>query len=161
MTARRRLVLATVLAVSSFACPSQFALSATSTTVEQGHESQVDVNPDETNPCTGAVGDVIDDERDSWTVVTRSDGSTLMRGHSVSRVTFTPYDRAAESYAGEEVFTDVEAVSRGADVAHVSHRLRLHGSAGGTITMTALFRIVVAKDGTVRVARESNALTCG
>jgi hypothetical protein len=118
------------------------------------------VNTDQTNPCTGAVGDLVDNERDSWTVVTRTDGSMLLRGHSVSRVTFAPYDASAASYAGEETFSDVETLSRGADTVHVTHRLRLHGTDGGTISLSEVLRVVVGADGSTRVEVESMSLSC-
>jgi hypothetical protein len=120
----------------------------------------VDVNPDQTNPCTGAVGDLVDDERDAWTAVTRSDGSTLVRGHSVSRVTFEPYQPSAASYAGEETFSDVETVSRGADTVHITQRLRMHGDDGGTLSLAEVIRVVVGPDDMVRVDIESFSLNC-
>jgi hypothetical protein len=93
-------------------------------------------------------------------VVQRSDGSTLLRGHSTARVTFEPYDASAAGYVGEETFSDVESLSHGADSVHVTHRLRLHGSDGSAISLTELFRVVVGPDGSTRVEVESMSLTC-
>jgi hypothetical protein len=151
---------AVVLDVGSLTFPLQVA-QASAAAVTQGSQAQVDVNPNQTNPCTGAVGDLVDDERDSWTVVARGDGSSLLRGHSVARVTFDPYDASAESFSGQEVFTDVESTTRGADVVRVSQRFRLQGSAGGSITFRQTSVWVQTADGSIRVERDSGSLTCG
>jgi hypothetical protein len=42
---------------------------------------------------------------------------------------------------------DVETMTRGADVVHVSQRFRLHGTAGDSITITQTFRLVTTGDG--------------
>jgi hypothetical protein len=135
------------------------AAPADAITVENGGAAQVDVNPGVTNPCTGAVGDLVDRERDSWTVVARSDGSSLVRGHSVARVTFTPYAGAEASYTGEEEFTDVETYSVGSTVL-VAHRLRLRGTDGGTLTLVETVHLVIGLDGVVQRDRESFELSC-
>jgi hypothetical protein len=147
---------ATVIAVAVVVT----AAPAGATTVVHGGEAHIDVNANVTNPCTGAVGDVIDAERDSWTTVARSDGSSLLRGHSVANVAFRPYDIAAASYTGEEVFTDVETVSRGADAVLVTHHLRLRGTDGGALTLIEKVRLIAGPDGLPRIDIESSDLAC-
>ena len=128
---------------------------------EHGSEKQSDVNPNTQNPCTGALGDLVDDERDSWTVATRSDGSYLARGHAVVRVTFTPYDDDEESYAGHETFSSVERVTRGADGFRQTQRVRMTSPAGAVLLFTQSSHVVIGPDGEVRVDRESESFTCG
>lgn len=158
---RRRTVLVAAVTAVLAGLPSGIGPASASGVAITGRDAEVDINPDETNPCTGAVGDLVDDERDSWTVVARPDGSGLWRGHSESRVTFLPYDRSAATYTGEEVFTDVQTLTRGSDAVRVDQRFRLHGTDGATITFTSIRRLVVTSDGTTRIDVESNSLTCG
>jgi hypothetical protein len=65
------------------------ALAAGSDTITV-RERQVDVNPGETNPCTGATGTVVDDEQDVFHITELADGSARATGHSTVSVTFTP-----------------------------------------------------------------------
>jgi hypothetical protein len=157
----RRGVGGTALFLAAFAATSLVSPATAVAAATSGRDAATDVNADQTNPCTGAVGDLVDRERDSWTVVSRDDGSTLLRGHSVARVTFQPYDASAESFAGEETFSDVESTSSGADTVHVTHRLRLHGTNGGVISLSEVLRVVVGPDGAVRVDVESMSMSCG
>ena len=128
---------------------------------EHGSETQIDVNPNTQNPCTGAVGDLVDDERDSWSVATRSDGSYLARGHPVVRVTFTPYDEDEESYAGNETFSSVERVTRGSDGFRQTQRVRMTSPTGGVLLYTQSIHVTVGPDGEIRVDRETESFTCG
>ncbi|MFN2559822.1 MAG: hypothetical protein ABR571_00815 [Jatrophihabitans sp.] len=54
----------------------------------------------------------------------------------------------------------MESTSRGTDFIHVSQRLRLHGTDGGTITLLHTMRIAITPEGTVRVDTESSSLAC-
>jgi hypothetical protein len=149
----------TLAAVAALSSPGSPSYAATET--EHGQETQVDVNPDTENPCTGALGELVDDERDSWSVATRSDGSYIARGHAVVDVTFTPYDEAAESYHGHEVFSAVERVTRGADGFTSSQRVRMTSPSGAVLTFFQTAHGTIRPDGTVVVDRENSALTCG
>ena len=131
------------------------------TETEHGSETQIDVNPNTQNPCTGALGDLIDDERDSWSVATRSDGSYLARGHAVVRVTFTPYGEEDESYAGHETFSSVERVTRGADGFRQTQRVRMTSPTGAVLLYTQSVHVTIGPDGEVRVDRESESFSCG
>lgn len=161
MITGRRILLIGTLAIAPVVLAPEVGDASAVATVVQGKQAQIDVNRNQINPCTGAIGDLVDNERDSWTVVTRRDGSTLLRGHSVARVTFLPHDPDAESYAGEEVFIDVEPTNGGSDVVHVSQQFRLHGTNGGTIAFRQIVRVVMSPAGFVRFDRESTTLTCG
>jgi hypothetical protein len=157
-----RVTRAALVAVAAVGLATAAAVPAYATAeTEHGTEAQVDLNPNTENPCTGAIGDLVDDERDSWSVTTRSDGSSLARGHAVTDVTFTPYDEAAESYAGHETFSSVERVTRGADGFRSTQRVRMRGSEGGLLLVTQTVHVTVRPDGTVAVDRGSMELSCG
>lgn len=156
---RARRAALTALAVAGLSAIAPAAQAATVT--QHGSETQVDVNPHTENPCTGAMGVLVDDERDSWSVATRSDGSYLARGHSVVRITFTPYDPAEESYAGHETFSSVEHVSRGADGSRHRQRVHLRSSTGARLVFVEWAHLTITPNGRVVVKREHTALTCG
>ena len=72
MTARGgRLVFGAVLLALALV-PAAVAAPADTITVVQ---RQVDINPGETNPCTGATGTIVDDEQDVFHITTLADGT--------------------------------------------------------------------------------------
>lgn len=156
---RQPLVALSVLVLAGLLGTAIPAYAATET--EHGAETQIDVNPNTQNPCTGARGDLVDDERDSWSVATRSDGSYLARGHSVVQVTFTPYDEKEESYAGHETFSSVEHVTRGADGFRQTQRVRMTSPTGAVLLYTQALHVTIGPDGEVVVDREDESFTCG
>lgn len=154
---RAIVTMAAVVGLASVSTPPAYAAAET----EHGKQTQVDVNPDTQDPCTGAIGELVDDERDSWSVTSRSDGSYVARGHAVIHVTFTPYDAGAVSYDGHEVFSAVERVTRGADGFTSSQRVRLTSSSGGVLVFVQTAHMTVTPDGRVVVDQQSSSLTCG
>jgi hypothetical protein len=71
------------------AAPPALAAPADTITVVQ---RQVDINPGETNPCTGATGTIVDDEQDVFHITTLADGTVRLTGHGTTSVTFRPDD---------------------------------------------------------------------
>ena len=79
---RIALAVATLLLLA--VAPAAFAGGADTVTVVA---RQVDVNPGETNPCTGATGTIVDDEQDVFHITALADGTLNLTGHSTVSVT--------------------------------------------------------------------------
>jgi hypothetical protein len=97
----RRVALAACVALALAAAPSALGAGADTITVVQ---RQVDTNPGETNPCTGAPGTIVDDEQDVFHITTLPGGSLRLTGHSTVAVTFLPDDQGGVRYDGHETF---------------------------------------------------------
>jgi hypothetical protein len=144
MTARRgRLVLGAVLLALALV-PAAVAAPADTITVVQ---RQVDVNPGETNPCTGATGTIVDDEQDVFHITTLADGRTRMTGHGTTSVTFTPDDPAEIAYAGHETFAFSENSTSRTYVTTMATHLRIRGTDGTFLTIREVAHLTVTPTG--------------
>jgi hypothetical protein len=149
-----------ITAAAASLLPVGATAASASTDVQHGNQTQVDDNPNSMNPCNGDLGDLVDIERDNWTVVTRSDGSSLARGHSVADIVFTPYATTEATYYGHEEFSSSEHFTHGADGFTTQHHLHVRGTDGRTILITETAHMTATPDGTVRVDRQQQSLSC-
>src|SRR5207245_10211043 len=105
--------------------PAALAAGADTLTVR---ERQIDVNPGETNTCTGATGTIVDDEEDVFHITELADGSTHLTGHSTASVTFTPDDPSQTAYEGHETFAIGESSSDRSFTTTTTTHLRVKGT---------------------------------
>jgi hypothetical protein len=144
MTARRgRLVLGAVLLALALV-PAAVAAPADTITVVQ---RQVDINPGETNPCTGATGTIVDDEQDVFHITTLADGTVRLTGHGTTSVTFTPDDPAEIAYAGHETFAFSENSTTRTYVTTMATHLRIRGTDGTFLTIREVAHLTVTPTG--------------
>lgn len=145
MTARRgRFVFAAAALVVFALAPAALAAPAETITVVQ---RQVDVNPGETNPCTGATGTIVDDEQDVFHITTLADGRTRLTGHGTTSVTFTPDDPAEIAYAGHETFAFSENSTGRTYVTTMATHLRIRGTDGTFLTIREVAHLTVTPTG--------------
>jgi hypothetical protein len=110
-------------------------------------ERQIDVNPGETNPCTGATGTIIDDEQDVFHITALADGTLSLTGHSTVNITFTPDDPAQIAYQGRETFALSETTTSRIFVTTSTSRVRLKGTDGTVLTIRAVAHLTVSPSG--------------
>jgi hypothetical protein len=145
MTARGgRLVFGAVL-LALVLVPAAVAASADTVTVVQ---RQVDINPGETNPCTGTTGTIVDDEQDVFHITTLANGTVRLTGHGTTSVTFTPDDPAEIAYAGHETFAFSENSSSRTYVTTMATHLRIRGTDGTFLTIREVAHLTVTPTGT-------------
>ena len=136
--------------------PAALATGADTVTVR---EQQIDINPGETNPCTGAVGTIIDDEQDVFHITTLADGSVHLTGHSTVTVTFTPDNPDQITYDGHETFAISESSnSRNFTTTTTSH-VRVKGTDGTFLTIGEVAHLTVSPNG-VTVSFDSPTFIC-
>jgi hypothetical protein len=144
MTARGgRLVVGAVL-LGLALVPAAVAAPADTITVVQ---RQVDINPGETNPCTGTTGTIVDDEQDVFHITTRADGRTRLTGHGTTRVAFTPDDPGEIAYAGHETFAFSENSTSRTYVTTMATHLRIRGTDGTFLTVREVVHLTVTPTG--------------
>lgn len=114
-------------------------------------ERQIDVNPGETNPCTGATGSIIDDEQDVFHITALADGTLTLTGHSTVNITFTPDDPGQIAYQGRETFALSEITTSRIFVTTSTSRVRLKGTDGTFITVRAVSHLTVRPSGITAV----------
>lgn len=68
------------------------------------HQRMVDVNPGSQNPCTLAMGTVVDINDIHFHITTLPDGTIEENGHDTADVTFTPDDPSQPTYQGHETY---------------------------------------------------------
>ncbi len=124
--------------------PAAVAAPADTITVVQ---RQVDINPGETNPCTGATGTIVDDEQDVFHITTLADGRTRLTGHGTTSVTFTPDDPAEIAYAGHETFAFSENSTSRTYVTTMATHLRIRGTDGTFLTIREVAHLTVTPTG--------------
>jgi hypothetical protein len=144
VTARggRLLVGAVLLALALV--PAAVAAPADTITVVQ---RQVDINPGETNPCTGATGTIVDDEQDVFHITTLANGTVRLTGHGTTSVTFTPDDPAEIAYAGHETFAFSENSTTRTYVTTMATHLRIRGTDGTFLTIREVAHLTVTPTG--------------
>jgi hypothetical protein len=144
MTARGgRLVFGAVL-LALVLVPAAVAASADTVTVVQ---RQVDINPGETNPCTGTTGTIVDDEQDVFHITTLANGTVRLTGHGTTSVTFAPDDPAEITYAGHETFAFSENSSSRTYVTTMATHLRIRGTDGTFLTIREVAHLTVTPTG--------------
>jgi hypothetical protein len=144
MTARRgRLVFGAALLALALV-PAAVAAPADTISVVQ---RQVDTNPGEFNPCTGATGTIVDDEQDAFHITTLADGSTRLTGHGTTSVTFTPDDPGEVAYAGHETFVFSEISASRTFVTTMAIHLRIRGTDNTFLTIREVAHLTVSTAG--------------
>jgi hypothetical protein len=148
------------LAVAGFLllAPPTAALAGGADTITV-REQQVDVNPGETNPCTGAIGTIADDEQDVFHITALADGTLHLTGHSTVTVTFTPDDPAQVAYAGHETFAFSESDNSHNFVTTTATHVRVKGTDGTFVTVGEVAHLTVSPNG-VAVAFDRPTLIC-
>jgi hypothetical protein len=110
---------------------------------------QIDVNPGETNPCTGATGTIVDDEQDVFHITALAGGTVQLTGHSTVNVTFAPDDPAGVAYAGHETFAFSEVGTSRIFVTTSTNHVRVRGSDGTFITLREVVHLTVSPSGVI------------
>jgi hypothetical protein len=120
---------------------------------------QIDVNPGETTPCTGATGTIVDDEQDVFHITALSDGDFQLTGHSAVSVTFTPDNPGEVAYAGHETFAFSETSSSRTFVTTSTNHVRVRGADGTFITVREVAHLTVSPRG-VAVEFDTPTFSC-
>jgi hypothetical protein len=155
-TSKGRLACAAIALAGLLASPAASAAPADTITVVA---RQIDVNPGETNPCTGATGTVVDDEQDVFHITTLADGSSRLSGHGTTRVTFTPDDPGEIAYAGHETFALGEVSTSRNFVTTMATHLRIRGTDGTFLTIREIAHLTVSPTG-VKAEFDEPAFAC-
>jgi hypothetical protein len=146
MTSRgARTALLTAGLISLALAPTAVAGGAETITVVQ---RQVDSNPGETNPCTGATGTIVDDEQDVFHITSIPDGTLRLTGHSTVAVTFVPDDPNGVRYDGHETFAFSEQGTGGAFTTNLTTSVRVKGTDGSFLTFREIAHLTVTAAGT-------------
>ena len=101
-TLRPRGVLAVATLLILATAPGAFAGGADTVTVVA---RQIDVNPGETNTCTGATGTIVDDEQDVFHITDFGGGIFHLVDTQTGTLTFTPDDPSALTLTGHYTTT--------------------------------------------------------
>ena len=155
-TYRRRVALAVAGFVLLTTGTAALAGGADTITVR---ERQVDVNPGETNPCTGATGTITDEEQDVFHITALADGTLHLTGHSTVAITFAPDDPTQVAYAGHETFAFSEAGNSRNFVTTTTSHVRVRGTDGTFITVAEVAHLTVSATG-VTVSFDRPTLIC-
>jgi hypothetical protein len=110
-------------------------------------QRQIDINPGETNPCTGTTGTIVDDEQDVVHITTLANGTVRLTGHGTTSVTFTPDDPAEIAYAGHETFAFSENSTTRTYVTTMATHLRIRGTDGTFLTIREVAHLTVTPTG--------------
>lgn len=138
------------------AAPPALAAPADTVTVVQ---RQVDINPGETNPCTGTTGTIVDDEQDVFHITALADGTARLTGHSTVSVTFTPDDPGEIAYAGHETFAFSEISASRTFVTTMATHLRIRGTDNTFLTIREVAHLTVSPTG-VKAAFDEPTFAC-
>jgi hypothetical protein len=138
--------------------PAATALAAGADTITV-RERQLDVNPGEINPCTGATGTIIDDEQDVFHITALADGTLHLTGHSTVTVTFTPDDFSQVAYEGHETFAFSESSNSRNFVTTTTSHVRVKGTDGTFVTVRELAHLTVTPTG-VTVSFDKPTFIC-
>jgi hypothetical protein len=122
-------------------------------------ERQIDINPGETNPCSGATGTIVDDEQDVFHITALADGTLQLTGHATVAVTFTPDDPGQAAYQGHETFAFSEISTTRVFVTTSTNHVRVKGSDGTFITVREVTHLTVSPTG-VTATFDRPTLSC-
>jgi hypothetical protein len=142
----RPLTCAALALAALVAAPAAVAAPADGITVVQ---RQIDINPGETNPCTGATGTIIDDEQDVFHITSLADGTLRLSGHSTVVVTFLPDDPDGVRYDGHETFSFSENSTRATFTTTTTTKIRVKGRDGSFLTFREVAHVTVTPAGVV------------
>ena len=157
MIAPRRWGLLTVVTLLLLA-PATAAPAAPTDTITV-RERQIDINPGETNPCTGATGTIVDDEQDVFHITTLADGVLQLTGHSTVTITFTPDDPTQIAYQGHETFAFSASSTSRTFVTTTTSHVRVKGTDGTLVTFREVAHLTVSATG-VTVSFDHPTLIC-
>lgn len=148
------------LSVASFVllAPATAALAERADTITV-RERQIDVNPGETNPCTGATGTIVDEEQDVFHITSLADGTLHLTGHSTVTITFTPDDPTQVAYAGHETFAFSENSNGRIFVTTTTSHVRVKGTDGGFLTFREVAHLTASPTG-VTVSFDKPTFIC-
>jgi hypothetical protein len=148
------------LAVASLLllAPGTAALAAGTDTITV-RERQIDVNPGEVNPCTGAIGTIVDDEQDVFHVTAPADGTLHLTGHATVTVTFTPDNPTQVAYEGHETFAFSESSNSRSFVTTTTSHVRVKGTDGSFVTVREVAHLTVTPTG-VTVSFDEPTFIC-
>jgi hypothetical protein len=132
--------------VAGFLAGTPVALAAPADTITVVAR-QLDLNPGETNPCTGATGAIVDDEQDVFHITTLADGGTRLTGHGTTSVTFTPDDPGEIAYAGHETFAFSEISASRTFATTMATHLRIRGTDATFLTIHEVAHLTVTPAG--------------
>jgi hypothetical protein len=142
MTTRmRRNALAVISLLVLASAPAALAAGSDTITVR---ERQIDINPGETNPCTGTTGTIVDDEQDVFHITALADGTLHLTGHSTVTVTFTPDDLGEVAYEGHETFALSESSNSRSYVTTMTSHVRVKGTDGTFLTIREVAHLSVS-----------------
>jgi hypothetical protein len=141
---RRRALLAVAALLLLAIAPVASGAGAEAITVV---ERQIDVNPGETNPCTGATGTIVDDEQDVFHITALAGGTINLTGHSTVNITFTPDDPLQVAYQGHETFAFSETTTSRIFVTTSTNHVRVKGTDGTFVTVRAVTHLTVGPSG--------------
>ena len=157
MSTRRRRAALVIVSLLVFAiAPAASASGADTVTVVQ---RQIDVNPGETNTCTGATGTIVDDEQDVFHITALGNGTLQLTGHSTVSVTFTPDDPGEVTYVGHETFAFSETDRSRIFVTTSTTHLRVRGTDGTFVTIREVAHWTVSLSGVI-VAFDRPTFAC-
>jgi hypothetical protein len=122
-------------------------------------DRSLDLNPGETNPCTGATGTIVDDEQDVFHITTLADGTSRLTGHSTVSVSFTPDSAGGIAYQGHETFAVSETSTSRVFVTTLTTHVRVRGTDGTFITVREVAHLTVSPAG-VTAAFERPTFVC-
>ena len=126
--------------------PTTAALASAADTIT-AHERGVDVNPGDQNPCSGAIGTVIDVNDIHFHVTTLADGTVNENGHNTADVTFIPDDPTQPSYHGRETYAFSQNTNDRRTATTTSFHLRMKGSDGSFLTVREVAHLTIGPDG--------------
>jgi hypothetical protein len=155
-THKQRAALAVTSILLLASAPAAFAGAAVTITVR---ERQVDVNPGETNPCTGGTGTIVDDEQDVFHITELPDGSVHLTGHGTVSVTFTPDDPSQATYAGHETFALSESSGDRSFTTTTIMHVRVKGTDGTFLTIREVAHLSISPNA-VAVSFDKATLVC-
>ena len=135
------------------------AASATGADTITVVERQIDVNPGETNPCTGATGTILDDEQDVFHITALVNGPLQLTGHATVSITFTPDDPGQVAYQGHETFAFSETGTSRSFVTTSTNYVRVRGTDGSFLTVREVAHSTVSPSG-VTVEFDRPSLEC-
>ena len=126
--------------------PATAALAAGADTITV-HERNIDINPGDQNPCSGAIGTVVDINDIHFHVTTLADGTINETGHDTANVTFTPDDPTQATYEGHETYALSDTTSSKHLVTTTTFRVHMKGTDGSFLTVSEVAHLTITPSG--------------
>jgi len=137
----------TLLAAAMMVVVPAAASSAAGADALTVHERGIDINPDSQNPCTGAMGTVVDVNDIHFHITTRPDGTIEDNGHDTADVTFAPDDASQPSYHGHETYAFHDTGSGDTRTTTTTFHVRMNGTDGGWLDVRETAHLMLGPDG--------------